>query len=50
VALLNVLGYCVFRGANSQKDAFRRDPTGEHVRHLQWMQTKRGSKLLVSGW
>jgi len=50
VALLNILGYCVFRGANSQKDAFRRDPAGEDVRHLQWMQTKRGSKLLVSGW
>uniref|UniRef100_A0A7S0NZH8 Delta(14)-sterol reductase n=1 Tax=Calcidiscus leptoporus TaxID=127549 RepID=A0A7S0NZH8_9EUKA len=50
ITLLNCVGYFVFRGANSQKDAFRRDSTDPDVSHLQWMQTTRGSKLLVSGW
>ena len=43
-------GYCVFRGANSQKDAFRRDPKAPEVAHLQYMNTKRGTRLLTSGW
>ena len=33
-----------------QKDAFRRDPTSPEVRHLKWMPTQRGTKLLTSGW
>ena len=32
------------------QDAFRRDPTAASVAHLKWMPTKRGTKLLVSGW
>uniref|UniRef100_A0A7R9WMQ5 Delta(14)-sterol reductase n=1 Tax=Craspedostauros australis TaxID=1486917 RepID=A0A7R9WMQ5_9STRA len=50
ILLLHVLGYCIFRGANGQKDAFRRDPNGPSVQHLQYLQTKRGTKLLISGW
>ncbi|CAM9130090.1 unnamed protein product [Hapterophycus canaliculatus] len=38
------------RGANSQKDAFRRDPNASAVSHLQWIPTARGTKLLTSGW
>ena len=33
IAILNLVGYAIFRGANSQKDAFRRDPTAPEVRH-----------------
>lgn len=44
------LGFYIFRAANSEKDAFRRDPTAPEVRHLRFMPTKRGTKLLVSGW
>jgi hypothetical protein len=44
------VGYAVFRGSNGQKDAFRRDPTAPAVKHLQSLQTKRGTKLLTSGW
>ncbi|CAM9357775.1 unnamed protein product [Choristocarpus tenellus] len=47
---LNMLGYVVFRGANAQKDNFRRDPHAASVAHLEWMPTKRGTKLLTSGW
>jgi delta14-sterol reductase/lamin-B receptor len=47
---LNVLGYAIFRGANGQKDAFRRDPTDPAVAHLQYMETATGRRLLTSGW
>ena len=47
---VNVIGYLIFRGANGQKDAFRRDPKSSEVSHLTFLQTKRGTKLLTSGW
>ena len=47
---LHCVGYWVFRGSNSEKDAFRRDPSGPAVAHLKSMTTKRGTRLLVSGW
>lgn len=55
LALLGVLavqacGYFVFRGANGQKDAFRSDPASPAVAHLRSMPTRRGTRLLVSGW
>ena len=50
IVVLNTLGYCMFRGSNSQKDQFRRDPEHPSVQHLQTMSTLRGTKLIVSGW
>jgi len=50
VVALHMFGYYVFRSANSQKDAFRRDPNDPQVSHLEFLQTKRGTKLLTSGW
>mmetsp|Transcript_30161 Transcript_30161/g.39733 ORF Transcript_30161/g.39733 Transcript_30161/m.39733 type:complete len:486 (+) Transcript_30161:53-1510(+) len=50
ITCLHFLGYAIFRGANSQKDAFRRDPTAPGVSHLKTLDTKRGTRLLVSGW
>jgi len=52
---LGLAGYCIFRGSNSQKDAFRRDPTAPGVQHLKTLAvtnrvTNKPSKLLVSGW
>ena len=35
ITCLNLLGYAVFRGSNSEKDAFRRDPKAPAVAHLQ---------------
>jgi Delta14-sterol reductase len=40
--------YMVFRGANSDKDAFRKDPSS--VPHIKYIDTERGTKLMVSGW
>ncbi len=49
--LLNVVGYYVFRSANLQKQQFRRDPSQPiWGKTPQSMQTKRGTKLLLSGW
>lgn len=50
ILALHVLGFCVFRGANSQKDKFRRNPNDPSVSSLLYLQTKRGTKLLTSGW
>lgn len=47
---IHFLGYFIFRSANSEKDAFRRDPSAPEVSHLKFMETKRGTKLITSGW
>jgi Delta14-sterol reductase len=50
ILALYLAGYYVFRAANGQKDAFRRDPSDPSLSHLSFLQTKRGTKLLTSGW
>jgi Delta14-sterol reductase len=50
VVAVHAVGYAVFRGANGQKDAFRRDPADPAVADLRYLQTQRGTKLLISGW
>jgi len=50
IVILKVVGYATFRGANLQKDLFRSDPTSEAVSHICTMPTKRGTKLMISGW
>lgn len=46
ILALHVLGYIIFRGANGQKDAFRKGK----LPHLNFLQTRRGTKLLTAGW
>lgn len=50
IVLLNMVGYAFFRGANSQKDVFRRNPAHPSVSHLKTISTQRGTRLIVSGW
>lgn len=50
IIALNFVGYVIFRGSNSQKDTFRRNPDHPRVRHLQTMPTERGTRLIISGW
>lgn len=52
VVMLVILGggFTIFRLSNNQKNAFRQNPKDPSVQHLQYMETKTGSKLLVSGW
>jgi protein-S-isoprenylcysteine O-methyltransferase Ste14 len=48
---LNFLGLAIFRTVNNQKNRFRRAPDDTRIwgRKAEYMQTKRGSKLLLSG-
>ena len=50
IVALKAVGYLIFRGSNSQKDQFRRDPEHPSVRRLKSLQTARGRRLLTSGW
>lgn len=50
VLAVQALGYCIFRGANSQKNAFRTNPGHPSVAHLKSMPTERGTRLIISGW
>lgn len=47
---VKALGYLMFRGANSQKDTFRRDPNHPRVARLRTLKTERGTQLIISGW
>ncbi|KAJ5943494.1 Ergosterol biosynthesis ERG4/ERG24 [Penicillium verrucosum] len=44
------VGYWIFRGANNQKNRFRTDPNDPHLKHIKYIQTSSGSKLMISGW
>uniref|UniRef100_A0A8D0G6A7 Delta(14)-sterol reductase LBR n=1 Tax=Sphenodon punctatus TaxID=8508 RepID=A0A8D0G6A7_SPHPU len=50
IVVLNIFGYYIFRGANSQKNAFRRNPKDAKLAHLKVIPTATGKYLLVSGW
>eukprot|EP00796_Vickermania_ingenoplastis_P001557 gene1557-941_t len=47
---LVVVGYTVFRGANSEKDRFRSNPQDPRVAHLKTMKTSKGKSLIISGY
>ncbi len=49
VLIVQTVGYLAFRGSNLQKDRFRRDPNSPQVKHVKYINTKRGTKLMVSG-
>ncbi|KAH9887459.1 putative C-14 sterol reductase [Xylariomycetidae sp. FL2044] len=44
------LGLYIFRAANTQKNTFRNNPEDPAVAKWSYIQTKRGTKLLTSGW
>jgi hypothetical protein len=50
ILTFKVVGYVVFRGANSQKDNFRRDPNSPSSKKLKTMPTARGTQLIISGY
>uniref|UniRef100_A0A8C7QWH2 Delta(14)-sterol reductase LBR n=1 Tax=Oncorhynchus mykiss TaxID=8022 RepID=A0A8C7QWH2_ONCMY len=49
IVTLNVIGFSIFRKANSQKNAFRRNPSDPTLSHLKTIPTATGKSLLVSG-
>jgi Delta14-sterol reductase len=44
------MGYYIFRSANNEKNRFRTNPDDPRVAHLKYIETKSGSRLLISGW
>ncbi|PVU86212.1 hypothetical protein BB560_006792 [Smittium megazygosporum] len=50
VSVVSVGGFLIFRLSNSQKNEFRSNPNSPKVSHLKHIQTKAGSRLLISGW
>lgn len=50
ILMTKFLGFTIFRGANGQKDQFKRDSSDPSVAHLKFIKTETGSKLLADGW
>ncbi|KAK7749274.1 erg24, C-14 sterol reductase [Diatrype stigma] len=50
VAAILATGYSIFRASNSQKNTFRTNPNDPSVAHIKYIETKTGSRLMVSGW
>lgn len=50
VLAVTAVGYSIFRGANNQKNRFRTDPNDPRVKHVKFIETASGSKLMTSGW
>ncbi|KAF2675068.1 putative C-14 sterol reductase [Microthyrium microscopicum] len=50
VTAVFAVGVSIFRASNSQKYTFRTNPNDPSVANLSYIQTKRGTRLLTSGW
>ena len=50
VSAIFVLGIYIFKAANNQKHTFRTQPNHPAVAKPSYMQTKRGTRLLTTGW
>ncbi|XP_020508088.2 delta(14)-sterol reductase LBR isoform X1 [Labrus bergylta] len=50
IVTLKLVGFYIFRTSNSQKNAFRRNPSDPKLSHLNTIPTATGKSLLVSGW
>ncbi|GAB7353031.1 hypothetical protein MBLNU459_g3587t1 [Dothideomycetes sp. NU459] len=47
---VQLAGYYIFRASNGEKNRFRTNPEDPSVKHLKYLQTARGTRLLTSGW
>ncbi|XP_058470014.1 delta(14)-sterol reductase LBR isoform X2 [Solea solea] len=50
IVILKLVGFYIFRKSNSEKNAFRRNPSDPKLSHLRTIPTATGKSLLVSGW
>ncbi|KAH8690197.1 putative C-14 sterol reductase [Talaromyces proteolyticus] len=50
VSIVFALGLYIFRASNAQKIAFRTNPDHPRFVGLPYIQTKKGTRLLVGGW
>ncbi|KAM9339068.1 delta(14)-sterol reductase LBR [Symphorus nematophorus] len=50
IVTLKLVGFYIFRKSNSEKNAFRRNPSDPKLSYLKTIPTATGKSLLVSGW
>ncbi|XP_077409661.1 delta(14)-sterol reductase LBR isoform X2 [Vanacampus margaritifer] len=50
IVLLKFIGFYIFRKSNSEKNAFRRNPSDPKLSYMRTIPTATGKSLLVSGW
>ncbi|XP_041831781.1 delta(14)-sterol reductase LBR [Melanotaenia boesemani] len=50
IVFLKLIGFYIFRKSNSEKNAFRRNPSDPKLSNLRTIPTATGKSLLVSGW
>ncbi|KAL6096232.1 lbr [Pungitius sinensis] len=50
IIALKLVGFYIFRKSNSEKNAFRRNPSDPKLSYLKTIPTATGKSLLVSGW
>lgn len=50
ICAVYVAGFVIFRLSNLEKDRFRRNPDAPEVKHLRFLRTATGSRLITSGW
>ncbi|KAM9355617.1 delta(14)-sterol reductase LBR isoform 2-T2 [Pholidichthys leucotaenia] len=50
IIIIKLVGFYIFRKSNSEKNAFRRNPSDPKLSHLKTIPTATGKSLLVSGW
>ncbi|XP_052076261.1 delta(14)-sterol reductase TM7SF2-like isoform X2 [Mytilus californianus] len=50
VMILNLIGYWIYRGSNSEKNNFRKNPNDPQFADYEVIPTSTGKNLLVSGW
>lgn len=50
LGIVFAIGLYIFRASNNQKALFRKTPNHPNVNSLSYLDTKRGTRLLTSGW
>jgi len=50
IAIMNAVGYVIFRSTESQRCEFAKDPANPSLSHLETVTTAGNKKLIVSGW
>lgn len=50
IIAIQLIGYYIFRMSNLEKNTFRTNPEDPAVKHLKYIETKSGSRLITSGW
>ncbi len=50
IALVNALGYVIFRSSETQRCEFAKNPNQPSLRNLRTLSTAAGRKILAGGW